>query len=49
MGETGLTATKGHFFGMNYQSRTGIFEGTNRRKMRNLMPPVGLMELVPLV
>ena len=34
---------------MIYQSTTGISVRTNKRKMRNLMPPAGLAERVPLV
>ena len=34
---------------MIYQSTTGISAGTNKRKMRNLMPPAGLAGPVPLV
>ena len=49
MGQSGLTATNGYFCGMNYQQITVISAGTNRIKMRNLMPPVGLAGMVPLV
>ena len=45
-GRSGLTATNGHFYEMNYHSMTA---GTDRRKMRNLLHPAGLMGPVPLV
>ena len=49
MEQSGLKANKGHFCGMDYQSTTGISVGTNRRRMRNLLPPAGITGLVPLV
>ena len=48
-GQSGLTATNGHFCEMNYQSMTGISAGTIMRKMRKLMLPAGLAGPVPLV
>ena len=33
---------------MIYQSTTGISAGTNKRKMRNRMPPAGLARRIPL-
>ena len=39
----------GRTSGMIYQSTIGISAGTNKRKMRNLMPPAGLVGPVPLV
>ena len=38
--------TVGQFCDMNYQLTTVIFAGTNTRKMRNPMPPAGLVLLV---
>ena len=38
MRKSGLTATNCHFCDMNCQSMTGISAGTNRRKIRNLIP-----------
>ena len=40
-GQSGLTVTKGHFCGMDYQSTTGISAENNSRRIRNLLPPAG--------